>query len=63
MLSFASLPAVALDPGVSWTTSVLPGVVAFAMTAVAAVVAMSSLCIWVGSGSNGSNVVVGRGGG
>ena len=36
MLSFASLPAVALDPGGSWTTSVPPGVVAFAVAAVAA---------------------------
>ena len=33
---FALLPAVALDPGGSWTTSVLPGVIAFTMTAVAA---------------------------
>ena len=36
MLLFASLPAVALDPGGSWTMSVPPGVVAFAMAAVAA---------------------------
>ncbi len=63
MQLFALLPAVALNPGESWTTSVLPGVVAFAMTAVAAAAATSSLCVRVGSGSDGSNVVIGRGGG
>ena len=63
VLSFVKLPAVALDPGGSWTTSVLPGVVAFAMTAVATAAATSSLRIHVGSGSDGSNVVIGRGGG
>jgi hypothetical protein len=47
----------------------LPGVVAFAftftftMTAVAAAAATSSLCVRVGSGSDGSNVIVGRGAG
>jgi hypothetical protein len=63
VLSFVSLPAVALNLGGSGTTSVLPGVVAFAMTAVAAAAATSSLCIHVGSSSNGSNVIVGKGGG
>ncbi len=60
---FALLPAVALNPGGSWMTSVLPEVVAFAMTAVVAAAATSSLCNCVGSGSNGSNVIVGRRGG
>ena len=43
--------------------SVLLGVVALVMTAAAVVAATSSLCICVDSGSDGSNVVVGRGGG
>ena len=60
MLLFASLPAVALNPGGSWTMSALPGIVTFPMTAVAAAAATSSLCIRVGRGSDGSNVVVGR---
>jgi hypothetical protein len=60
---FALLPAVALDPGELWMTSVLPEVVTFTMTAVAAAAATSSLCLCIGSGSDCSNVVVGRGGG
>ena len=42
--------------------SVLLGVVTFAMIAVVAAAATSSLCVCVGSGSNGSNVIVRRGG-
>jgi hypothetical protein len=65
---FALLPAVMLDPGGSWTMSVLPGVAAFTfafaftLTAVAAATATSSLGVRVGSSSNGSGIVVGRGG-
>ena len=64
---FALLPAVMLNPGGSWTTSVLLEVIvfafAFAMTAVAVAAVTASLRVHVGSGSNGSNVIVGRGGG
>ena len=67
MLSFASLPADALDPGGSWTTSVLPGVVAVVLAAVATrrgyddCGTARSCRVCVGSGSDGSGVVVEKG--
>ena len=61
--SFVLLPAVALVLGGYWTTSAVSGAAMFAMTAVAVLATTSSLCVRVGSGSNGSNVVAGRGGG
>ena len=60
-------PAVALNPGGSWTTSVLPRVVAVALAAVATRGGYNdcgtarSRCVFGGSGSDGSGVLVGRG--